>query len=141
VIRSFFLLSLIITGSLQADLAQVRAEPNLEKRSELALDYANTAIDQAKKAYEEATPQFPEHIQEVRQAVELSYESLQNTGKAARRSPKYFKRAEMRIRSLLKRLDNLEQQVSVDDREPIQAARKRISEVHEQVLLDIMSKK
>ena len=140
-LRTFALGFLALTSVLRADLSQVRAEPNLEKRSELALEYANAALNQAKKAYEETSTDFPTQMDEVRQAVELSYQSLHDTGKAARRSPKYFKRAEMRMRALIKRLDNLEREVGLEDRLPVDEAKKRIIQVHDQVLFDIMSKK
>ena len=37
---------------LMADLAQVRAEPNLERRSRAALDNAERALKECRKAYE-----------------------------------------------------------------------------------------
>lgn len=126
---------------LAADLSQLNSEANLEKRSDLALNLANQALDDAKKAYEESPQAFPGHIRDMKEAVELSYRALEDTGKAARRNPKYFKRAELRLRALLKRLDNLEHEISSEDREPVNAAKKRIGEVHEQILFEIMSKK
>ena len=35
---------------LALDLAGIKAEPKLEKRSELALEYANSALDSARDA-------------------------------------------------------------------------------------------
>jgi hypothetical protein len=130
-----------LAGAAYADLAVVKAERNLEKRSELALDYANSVLEEAKKSYRDAPKDFSPQMEDVEKAVDLSYRSLQDTGKAARRNPKYFKRAELRIRALLKRLDNLEKEIAMDDRQVVAAATKHIGEVHDQLLLDIMSKK
>ena len=71
--RTLILLSFAVTSIVRADLARVKLEPNLEKRSELALIEANTAIDEAKKAYEGDATDFPARVDEIRQAVELSY--------------------------------------------------------------------
>lgn len=139
--RMCILFALAAVGLARADLATVKQEPNLEKRSELALIYADTAIDEAKKVYEQNPKEFAARVGEVREAVELSYTSLQDSGKRARRSPKYFKRAEHRLRALVKRLEGLEQQVGIEDREPVVDTKKRVNDLHEQVLLDIMSKK
>jgi hypothetical protein len=120
----------------------VMAESNLEKRSELALREADKAITAAKTAYEsQNVTDFKARVSDVEALVQLSYKSLQDTGKRARRSPKYFKRAEMGIRALLRRLVSLENDISVDDKPIVEAARKELSSVHETVLEDIMTKK
>ncbi len=123
-----------------ADLLSVRAEPNLEKRSDLALEFASQSMDSAKKAYEETPAEFAGRLADIQAGAELSYTSLQETGKAARRSPKYFKRAELKLRALLRRLDNLAKEVSIEDRKPVDGVHARVSELHEQVLHEIMSK-
>ncbi len=46
-----FLLAMGMTPLLDADLAHVKAEPNLEKRSKLALDNAETALRWARVSY------------------------------------------------------------------------------------------
>jgi hypothetical protein len=131
-----------IAAATAGDFPTVMAEPNLEKRSELALKEADAAITAAKAAYEGGDiAGFKGKTGDVVDLVQLSYKSLQDTGKRARRSPKHFKRAEHRIRALMRRLDTFAVEVSVDDREPVLSARKELNEVHETVLLDIMSKK
>jgi hypothetical protein len=125
-----------------AEFTTVMAEPNLEKRAALALKEADNAITAAKKAYDDKkSDEFRARLEDVQELVNLSYKSLDDTGKRARRSPKHFKRAELGIRALVRRLDSLSNEVSVDDREPVTAARKALNEVHETVLHDIMTKK
>jgi predicted component of type VI protein secretion system len=120
----------------------VMAERNLEKRSELALQVADESITAASKAYaDESAPKFEQYIQSVEELTQLSLKSLHDTGKQARKSPKYFKRAELKLRSLLRRLSTLSNEVSVDDRPRVEATRKVVSEIHEQLLHEIMSKK
>ena len=125
-----------------AEFPSVMAESNLEKRSELALAEAESAIASAKQAYDQQkTDDFRARVADVEQLAELSYKSLQDTGKRARRSPKYFKRAEMRLRTILRRLAGLSADVSVDDRPLVESARARVNGVHEQLLHDIMTNK
>lgn len=136
------LLILLAALMLRADLASIRAEPNLEKRSQMALDHAEAELAIAKKAYDEGKiPDFELAVEEIGKLAEMSYESLDDTGKRARRSPKWFKKAEQRMLVLLRKLGNFEKAVSIEDRAPVTAMRKRVSDVHDRVLNDIMTKK
>ncbi|HEY7337360.1 MAG TPA: hypothetical protein VH639_20885 [Bryobacteraceae bacterium] len=127
--------------ALASNLAGVKSEPNLEKRSERALDNANSALDAARDAYSRGEyDQSETQLEEVGASVDLAYESLQETGKDPRRSGK-FKQAEMRIRELLRRLEGLRQTVSFSDRGAVDKVRDRISTVHDNLLDGIMSKR
>ena len=123
------------------DLASVKTEPNLERRSDLALDNANAALDEARDAYNSSDMEKTEvALDEVRASVDLAYRSLEDTGKDARRSPRFFKRAELRTRQLLRRLDGLRDSFSASDRRLLDGLRDRVSEVHDSLLTDIMGK-
>jgi exonuclease VII small subunit len=127
--------------ALASNLAGVKSEPNLEKRSERALDNANSALDAARDSYNRGEyDQSETQLEEVGASVDLAYESLQETGKDPRRSGK-FKQAEMRIRELLRRLEGLRQTVSFSDRGAVDKVRDRISTVHDNLLDGIMSKR
>ena len=125
-----------------ADLSAVMAEPDLEKRSEKALIHAEAVVDTARSAYREGSEEaYKRALGEVLSAAELSYKSLQDTGKAARRHPKYWKRAEKGLRSLMRKIQGLEQEVSFEDRAAVETIRKKVSDLHDLVLTDIMTKK
>ena len=133
---------LAVAASLPADLQKVEAEPNLEKRSETALVHAEEELQIARKAYDAGELQgFKMAVDEVAQLAELSHKSLEDTGKRARRSPRYWKRAEQRLLALMRHLDSLEKAVSVDDRATVESVRKRVSETHDNILNAIMTKK
>jgi hypothetical protein len=133
---------LIGAAALQADLAAVKAEANLERRSQLALEHAEEEIAAAKKAYDAgALDEFKRLVGEIGDLAELSYDSLEETGKRARRQPKWFKRAEQKLLGVMRKLDSLEKDVSIDDRELVKDLRKRVSDVHDRLLNDIMTKK
>ena len=139
----FVLLAMLLAAqAVRADLAVVRNEPNLEKRSEKALENANSAVDEARKAYKSADlAGFGSWLKEVEESAELSYQSLEDTGKAARRSPKFFKRAEMKMHALAKRLEALGADVDFEDRVLVEAARKKLSDLEDKIVFEIMTKK
>jgi signal transduction histidine kinase len=128
--------------TLATDLNGIRNEPNLERRSELALEYAHAAMDNARDAMlagDVATTKAA--VAEVGEAVELAYQSLADSGKDARHNTKYFKRAELKTRELMRRLEGLSQLMDVDDRPIAEKVRNRIAEIHDDLLQGIFSKK
>jgi hypothetical protein len=134
--------ALIVASALEADLVGVMAEPNLERRSQLALQHAEEEIAAAKKAYDAGNnDDFGRLVAEIGKLVDLSYDSLEETGKRARRQPKWFKRAEQKLLAVMRKIVSLERDVSIDDRDEVKALRKRVSDVHDRFLNDIMTKK
>jgi hypothetical protein len=124
------------------DLASVKAEPNLERRSDKALSNADRAISEAREAYGAGDlARTKAAFSEVVDSVQLSYDSLIATGKNPRRSPKYFKRAEVATRAMMRRLKNLETDFSVDDRPLLAEAQQHLAKVHEDLLNGIMKRK
>lgn len=123
------------------NLDTIKAEPNLERRSKLALDNANAAVDASREAYSAGKiKQSKIALAEVRDSVDLCFDSLKATGKEARKSPKPFKRAELNIRELIRRLKSLENDFNVDDRDEILKTEQRLQEVHDELITRIMSK-
>lgn len=124
-----------------ADLAAVKAEPDLNRRSELALLNADEKIDEARKAYQAGDQSTEEaDIQEVAESVTLSYQSLEKTRSEPRKS-KYYKRAELKVSALMRRLSGFRDEVSFDFRPNVEAVLKKLSDIHDQLLSDIMSRK
>ncbi len=124
------------------DLSAIKMEPNLERRSDRAIDNASAAMDAARDAAsagDEAKTRAA--LEEVRDSVDLSYQSLVDSGKSARRNPKFFKRAELKTRELMRRLEGLAQAVDSDDRAFVESVRERVSTVHDDLIKDIMQKK
>ena len=122
------------------DLAAVMLEPNLERRSERALDNASAAMDSARDASSDEG-KLKGSLEELRNSVDVAYQSLVEAGKSARRNPKFFKRAELKTRELMRRLEGLAQAVDADDRTLVDSVRERVSKVHDNLIQDIMQKK
>jgi hypothetical protein len=124
------------------DLAAIKLEPNLERRSERALDNASTAMDAARDdAAAGDLAKVKADLDELRDSVDLAYQSLVDSGKSARRNPKFFKKAELKTRELMRRLEGLAQAVDADDRPAVETVRERVSKVHDDLIHDIMQKK
>ena len=138
----FMLLTASPTTLLRADLAQIKAEPNLEKRSKLALDHAESALKDARAAYNNGeAAKSTTMVGEVRASVELAEQSLKETGKNPRKSPKYFKKAEIETRALLKRIEAFQDEMNVNDRPSLDPLRTKVQQVHDDLLMGIMEGK
>ena len=99
------------------DLASVKAEPNLEKRSEKALIFAGELLTLMRGELDRNdVEEIKEQLKGIQAAVDLSVDSLKATGKNARRNPKYFKRAELKLRELLRRLETFRRDLGFEDR-------------------------
>jgi hypothetical protein len=127
---------------LQADLKKALAEPDLEKRSKLALDNAFAAYQTARDDYQKGEmEQVRASIDEIGKSVDLAYRSLNETGKNPRRSPKWFKSAELTTRDLVRRLMSFQDQMSYADRSLLDAVKERVQQVHDELLLGLMEGK
>jgi len=136
------LASIVLAGALRADLKRALAESNLEKRSALALENAAAAYQLARTAYERGDePQVSAAADEIVESVKLAHTSLTATGKDPRKSPKWFKRAEIETRSLLRNLEGLQQRMSFADRSSLDNARAMVQQVHDDLLLGLMQGK
>ncbi len=128
--------------ALALDLSAVKSEPNPEKRSDRALEYANAALDSAKSAYQEGRwEQTQAALQEIDTAVTLSYDSLVSTGKNPRKSSGAFKKAEKATRELLRRLSGFRDFMSAVDHPAVDPVVARVTEVHDQLISGIMTGK
>jgi hypothetical protein len=133
---------LLTTGGLRASLDAAKAEPNLEKRSALALDNAVAALRDARTAYNAGEIQsVTAKAREIEDSVDLAFSSLEKTGKDPRKSPKYFKRAEIECRDLLRSIETLQHDMNFEDREILDKAKERVQKVHDSLLTGLMEGK
>jgi hypothetical protein len=132
-------LALLLLGF--GDIAAVKSEPDLQRRSELALANADKQLDAAKQAYTGGDEQGEQQaLGDVKDLVDVSYDALEHSNQVPRKS-KYYKNAELKLRALLRRLSSFRDQVSFESRDGVDAVIKRVSEVHDELLSAIMSKK
>jgi hypothetical protein len=134
------LLALLLScGPLLADLAQAQAEPNLEKRSRVALENAERALKASRHAYTAGdVKEAASLLDELGESVELAEKSLEATGKDPIKSPKYFKSAEIKTGALVRGIDAFSRDMSVDDRPMAEKIREKVQETHDRLLQGIM---
>jgi hypothetical protein len=129
-------------GPLRADLKTALAEPNLGKRSKLALDNAAVALKAAREAYGRGDNQAAAAAAgEIQQSVDLAYDSLMKTGKNPRNNPRWFKPAEIATRDLSKKLDSFQRDMDYADRPLLDQVKARVQQVHDALLLGLMEGK
>jgi len=135
-------LGLACAAPARADLKAARAEPDLEKRSGLALANAPAALKAARQAYDAGdNAQVAADAAEIEESVDLAYKSLEQTGKNPRSHPKWFKKAEIETRDLLRRLDAFQQEMNFADRTILDKVKARVQQVHDDLLVGLMEGK
>ena len=123
----------------QADLKAALAERDLGKRSKLALDNAAETLKAARAALQAGeNEKIAAAVAEMKESVDLAYDSLKSTGKDPRKSPKWFKHAEIATRDLLKKLDTLQQDMNFQDRSVLSELKTRVQQVHDELLVGLM---
>lgn len=125
-----------------ADLKAALAERDLGKRSKLALENADAAVKTARDAANRGdAARLKDAAAEIRDSVDLAYDSLESTGKDPRKSPKWFKNAEIQTRELLKKLETLQQDLAFQDRPLLDSLKTRLQQVHDELLMGLMEGK
>ena len=111
----------------------MKSEPDFAKRSELALLNADHAMDAARKGFSDGdSPAMQSALAEVSESVEVSFDALQHTHGEPRKN-KYYKRAELQLNALSRRLTGLRDEVGFEARPAVEAAMKKVSDVHDEV--------
>ena len=129
-------------GLLPADLKVALNEHDLGKRSKLALDNAGAALKEAREAYQKGDDKaLAAAAAEIEDSVALAWDSLESTGKNPRKSPRWFKQAEIETRNLLKKLDTLQRDLGFEDRPVLDKAKARLQKVHDDLLRGVMEGK
>lgn len=117
----------------------VKSEADSEKQSQMALELAQDGVDGVVEAYRQGLPeQARAMLARIVEAVELSLEALEASGKDARNRPKHFKRAEIATRKLARSLEGAQRQLIYDEREDLEPAIRRIEAINAEILSKIM---
>lgn len=131
-----------LAGAAVGALTSIEAEPSLERRSRLALEFAHARVRPVVDAYLGGdAEQARGSAREIASAVELSWASLEATGKHARRNPKHFKRAEIQTRKLAAALKEAQRELHYEEQRELDGLIAGIEEIHSKLLLAIMSRK
>lgn len=124
---------------LGADLAAVRAEKAPERRAQRALANALAALAETRRKYDAGDAAgWKAALEEVLASVELSKDSLAETGKEPRKS-KAHKDAELRTRDLARRLGQLADYFAFEDRPEAEKVRDRVQHIHDELLEAVLA--
>lgn len=123
-------------------LEEAKAETDLEKKSKFALRFSRKAVDPMLKAFRNGDPEAGrEWLAKIEEAIEISREALDETGKVARKSPKHFKRAEIATRKLMRDLEGAKRHLIQEEREMVNETIARVEEINRNLLFRIMKPK
>jgi hypothetical protein len=120
-----------LQGALTMELA--KQETNLEKRSDMALAVADLELDKCKVSQPSPQELFAS-MTRVREAVDLSVASLRESGKNPRKNPKYFKRAEVKMRELRRKLEGIKAAADIDDRPKVATLVDHLSSIEDRLV-------
>jgi hypothetical protein len=140
-IAAAVLLLIAAPAGLWADLTNARAQPNLERRARLALDNAALQLRLASQADKSGDwAKTKEALAELGESVDLAYLSLKQTGKNPRNSGQ-FKNLEIKVRGLVKNLEEFRRTLDFEQREELTPLVKHLRQVHDEVLQSVMTPK
>lgn len=132
---------LLLSGSAalcpgQSFLSELKSEHDPNKRSELALDFADEAFASAKTQYAKGEVHKGDALlDQMTAALEECASSLDSAHKA-----KYYKRAEMKVAYLQRRMQGLVEDLSADERGWAEITSRKVDEIHDKLLEGVMRK-
>lgn len=124
-------------------LDKIGGEPNPLKRFDQAIAYAETSMVKAREVVNQAgtLAELKLALSGVQEGLDLALRSLKKTGRPPRKLSKQYKKGEVKSREILRRLEQLAPAISVDSREPAEAAIAKVGKLHEEFLQGVMSRK
>jgi hypothetical protein len=120
----------------QSFLTELKSEHDPGKRSELALDYADEALTNAKALYAKGeVHQGDALLDQMTAALQECATSLGTVHKA-----KYYKKAEMKVANIQRRMQGLLEDLSLQERGWAEYTSRKIEEIHDKLLDGVMRK-
>jgi hypothetical protein len=130
------LAALAASVSAQAFLADLKLEHDPGRRAELALSYADESFDSAKSLYQKGDIHEGDvALDNMTSALNACVESLAAANKA-----KIYKKAELKVAMLQRRLSGLTDALGVLERGWAEQTARKMEEIHEKLLDGVMRK-
>ncbi len=112
-----------------------QAERNLYKRVEKGLETADAQLDEARKIYREGNPYKAQEQMDVSLDTALeAYQMIVDSGEDMRKRAGRFKKIEIQMRGILRKLEDYNAQVELLDRGPVHRAWQTVSRMQDQLL-------
>ena len=136
---SRFLLFLVMLSpvlSAQSLIATINQEHDPGKRSELALSMADESFDTARGYYDKgAIDKGDAALDNMTHALDVCVQSLAVSNKTRR-----YKKAEMKVAYLQRRMSNLVSDLGVEERGWAEQTKRKLEEIHDKLLDGVMRK-
>ncbi len=125
-----------VCASAQSFLAELKLERDPGRRADMALSFADESFDSAKTNYHKGEiHQGDVALDNMTSALNACAESVAAANKA-----KFYKKAEMKVAMLQRRLAGLMEDLSVTERGWAEQTARRMEEIHEKLLDGVMRK-
>jgi hypothetical protein len=125
-----------LSASAQSFLAELKLERDPGKRADLALSFADESFDSAKTNYHKGEIHLGDvALENMTFALNACVESVAAANKA-----KFYKKSEMKVAMLQRRLSGLLDDLSVTERGWAEQTARRIEEIHSKLLDGVMRK-
>jgi site-specific recombinase len=120
----------------QSLLSELKAEHDAAKRSEMALNFAGNAFDNARAFYVKGEiDKGDAELENMTAVLNECVVSLALAHKA-----KFYKKAELNVAFLLRRMDGLLDDIDVSQRGWAEQTQRRLEEIHDKLLDGVMRK-
>ncbi len=120
----------------QSLLTELKAEHDPAKRSDMALLYADTAFDNAHNFYAKGEVQKGDaELENMTSALNECVSSL-----AAARKARFYKKAELKVAYLQRRMQGLLDDISLSQRGWAEQTSRRLEDIHDKLLDGVMRK-
>lgn len=134
---SVAILTFVSSGFAQSFVAELKTmEHDPARRSEKALVLADSAFDNARDFYNKGEVRKGDaQLENMTNALNFCLESLQQAKKA-----KYYKKAELNVSLLQRRLTSLLENIDVQDRGWAEQTDRTLEQIHDKLLAGVMKK-
>lgn len=131
---SFVMFSCLLPA--QSMLGEINQERDPTKRAELALDLADESFDNARGFYQKGAMQKGDAaLENMTTALDACAQSLAISNKA-----RFYKKAELRIAFLHRRMSGLVDDLSIQERGWAEQSMRKLEEIHDKILDGVMRK-
>jgi hypothetical protein len=125
-----------VSACAQSFLAELKMEHDPGKRAELALSFADESFDSAKTNYHKGEVHEGDvALDNMTTALNACIESV-----AVANKTKFYKRAELKVAMLQRRLSGLMDDISITERGWAEQTARRVEEIHSKLLDGVMRK-
>ncbi len=126
----------LCAGNAQSISADIQAEHDPVRRSDLALNLANSAFDNARSLYTQGDVQKGDaQLEQMTSALNECVTSLQTAHKS-----RFYKKAEQKVAFLQRRMQGLLEDLSLQQRGWAEYTDKKLDEIHDKLLEGVMRK-